>query len=192
MSNAVRLSGAVLVSILAVGVAWGQTKPAAGAAPNAPAPVGAEPGFTTASYGDWILRCDNATLPSGQKHSCEAVQTLQLQGQQSPFAQVAFGHPDGSAPLHMVIALPVNTVFPSTVKVGLDDKDPKPLELAWKRCLPGACFADAVANNDVLGRWRGATAPARLQFTDSAGRDVAVPVSFRGLPQVLDALQKQS
>ena len=194
MFHAARLCGAVLMAVLSSGATWAQTKPAGdGAAPGAPAqaPVGAEPGFTTASYGDWLLRCDNANLPTGHKHSCEAVQTLQIQGQQAPFAQVAFGHVDGTAPLHLVVALPVNIAFSSIVKVGLDDKDPKPLELVWKRCLPGACFADAVAGNDVLGRWRAATAPARLQYTDATGRNVAVPVSFRGMSQALDALQKQ-
>ncbi len=187
MFDAARLSGSVLMFVLSSGAAWAQTKPAA----PAQASVGSEPSLTTASYGDWTLRCDNATLPTGQKRSCEAVQMLQLQGQQAPFAQVAFGRPDGAAPLHLVVALPVNVAFPSAVRMGLDDKDPNALELAWKRCLPGACFADAVAGNDVLGRWRAATAPARLQFIDGAGRTVAVPVSFRGMPQALDALQKQ-
>jgi invasion protein IalB len=45
------------------------------------------PDTTTASYGDWVLRC---SLQSGEK-LCEVAQTLRLQGRQDPFAVIAVG-----------------------------------------------------------------------------------------------------
>lgn len=170
----------------ACGAAWAQTKPAAPATP----PVSAEPKTTTATYGDWTLRCETA---AGEKprHLCEVIQTMQVQGQQAPVAQVAFGRPEGTTELHLIAVLPVNVVFPSTVRIGVDEKDPRPMELQWRRCMPGGCFADVAANEEAIGRWRTATAPGRLQFRDATGRDVALPVSFRGLAQALDGLGKQ-
>ena len=164
--------------------AWGQTKPSA---PAAPPPVSAEPKTTTATYGDWTLRCETSS-GEGAHRFCEVVQTMQVQGQQAPVAQVAFGRPAGTSDLHFIAVLPVNVFFPSTVRVDTDPKDEHPLELAWRCCLPGGCFADGLANGEALGRWRTASTPGRLQFKDAAGRDAVLPLSFRGLAQALDAL----
>ena len=163
---------------------------AAGTPATPPPPVGNEPATTTASYGDWTVRCESLQVSGKPRRICEVVQTMQVQGQQAPVAQVAFGRPEGSTDLHLIAVVPVNVQFPSTVRVGSDDKDTHPLELVWRRCLPGGCFADAVASDDVLGRWRPLTTQGRLQFKDAAGRDAVLPLSFRGLAQALDALPK--
>ena len=44
--------------------------------------------------------------------------------------------------------------------------------------------------DDQLKRWKALTAPARLQFKDSTGRELTIPVSTKGLAQALDALAK--
>ena len=181
-----RLGMGALTLVAVSASALAQTKPNA----PPPAPVSAEPKTTTATYGDWTVRCE--TRPGEKaKRLCEVVQTLQVQGQQAPVAQVAFGRPEGAGELHLIAALPVNVTFPSSVRVGTDDKDQHPLDLQWRRCLPGGCFADAPANEEALGRWRTAPAPGRLQFKDAAGREVVLPLSFRGLAQALDGLGKQ-
>lgn len=174
-----------LTALLATTAAFGQTKPAS------PVPVGNEPVQTTATYGNWTLRCETPADADKPRHLCEVVQLLQPQNQQTPIAQVAFGKLDASNILHIVAVLPVNVVFPSTVRIGLDDKDSKPVELTWRRCLPGGCFAEAPATEDALARWRGAAAAGRLMFKDAANRDIAVTLPFRGLGQALDALAKQ-
>ena len=48
-----------------------------------------------------------------------------------------------------------------------------------------------VSTADAVRRWRGETGQGKLTFKDGMGRDVVVPVSFRGLAQALDALAKQ-
>lgn len=177
--------------------AWGQTKPLApGASVQAPAPaqpaapVSAEPKSTTATYGDWTLRCETRAGENARR-ICEVVQTVQLKGQQAPVAQVALGRPAGSSELHVIAVLPVNISFPSTVRISLDEEDAHPAELAWRRCLPGGCFADAVADAETLARWRTAAASGRMQVKDAATREAVLPVSFRGLAQALDALGTQ-
>jgi invasion protein IalB len=153
-----------------------------------PPPVATEPQTTSASYGDWILNCvrsqDGARV-------CEIVQSFQIQGQQGPFARLAIGHAGTKEPLRATFDVAPNISFPSTVKLGLDDKDTQPVELSWKKCVPGAgCFADGEIKDDILKRWKAQTGNGRITMKDSTGHDVAVPFSFRGLPQALDGLAK--
>ena len=74
--------------------------------------------------------------------------------------------------------------------MALDDKDARPVDLNWRRCLPGGCFADAEIREDLLQHWRSQSAQGIIKFKDSAGRDIALPFSFRGFAQALDALAK--
>ena len=167
--------------------ALAQTKPAAPAAP-----IGNEPGATTATYGDWTLHCERTGDADKARRFCEVALTVQVPGQQAPVAQLAFGKPAGTDPMRIVAVVPVNVQFPSTVKVSAGDKDPQPLELSWLRCLPGACFAQNLQAGDAVKRWRAEASPGRLAFTDAGGREVAFPISFRGLGQALDALAKEN
>jgi invasion protein IalB len=70
------------------------------------------------------------------------------------------------------------------------DKSRQPTELQWRRCLSGGCYAETAATDDMIKAWRGSAEPGRIAFKDAAGRDLAIPVSFRGLAQALDALPK--
>lgn len=184
-----RLAVAVAVLALAGSGAKAQASPP-GFGGEPPQAVGAEPATTTASYGDWVLRCQAMPAAAARKWVCEAVQTLQVEKRPEPLAQVAFGKADGPGELHLVVALPVNIALPSVVSVADGGKDPHPLDLAWKRCIPGACFADARIGVGLLGVWRSATAPGRVLYKDASSRDVVLPLSFRGLGPALDALGK--
>ena len=172
-----------LFAVLTGATAWAADKDAA------PPPVSTDPQTTSASYGDWILNCVRSQ--DGSSRVCEIVQTFQIQGQQGPFARLAIGHVGAKDPLRATFDVAPNISFPSTVKLALDDKDTQPVELTWKKCVPGAgCFADADLKEDVLKRWKAQTGNGRITMKDSTGHDVAVPFSFRGLPQALDGLAK--
>lgn len=165
--------------------------PAASSTPPAkPAPVGADPVSTSATYGDWVLRCQRVGEGDKTQRVCEVAQTIQVQGQQSPIAQIALGRLGAADPLKVTVALPTNISLPGTVTMALNDKDPSPMPMTWRRCLPGACIADAVPSADALKAFRAAGDPGRLVFKDATGRDVTLPFSFRGLAQALDALTK--
>ena len=173
-----------LAALAAASAAFGQTK-------QAVPPVSTEPVQTTATYGNWTLRCETTQQGDKPRRLCEVLQLLQPQNQQTPIAQVAFGKLDTGNDLHIVAVLPVNIVFPSSVRVALDEKDTKAVDLTWRRCLPGGCFAEAPATDDALARWRAATVPGRLVFKDAGSREISVSLPFRGLGQALDALAKQ-
>ena len=158
-------------------------------APAAPGPVSSAPSVTTASYGDWTARCEQGTGDHPQR-VCEAVQTVQLHDKGVAVAQIAFGHAASADPLKLVVVLPVDVWFPSTVKIAAGDKDASTLDLNWRRCLPVGCFAESAAADDPAKRLRGEAGQGRLTYKDGMDRDVTLPVSFRGLAQALEALAK--
>lgn len=181
------LAGAALFLGSALAQPMGGKPPAA-----APPAVPAEPGVTTASYGDWVLRCQRLGPAEKAVRLCEVTQAMQVQGQAAPIAQVAVGRVPGETELRVTALLPVAVSFPSTVRVGPDEEVKAPvLELVWRRCLAGGCLADGAVKEDILKRWREAEAPGRLLFKDAGGREVAFPLSFRGLGPALDALGKE-
>jgi invasion protein IalB len=199
---------AILVALFMIdaGIAFSQTgklaqtpvpRPAAPRAPAPPAvspqpaaepaPVSSLPQTTTATFGDWVMRCNR--IDNGSTTSCEVAQTLQVQGQ-GPIAEIAFGRPPGKdTPMHVVVVLPNNVTFAGPVQMSIDEKD-KPVELTYRRCLPAGCFADADGSDDILAKWRSQTGRGRLAFKDGTNRDIVLPFSFRGLAPALDAMAK--
>jgi invasion protein IalB len=165
-------------------------KPASPATPAAQ-PVSAEPSSTTASFGDWTLRCQRASDAAKSGRICEVAQVLQAQGQQTPIAQVALGRLAAGEPLRVTAVMPVSVSFPSSVQIVMGEKDAKPLDLPWRRCIPGGCFADAAPGEDLIRQWRKASEPGRIVFKDAAGRELALPLSTRGLDQAVEALAKE-
>jgi len=171
----------------------GAAKPAAAppaAPPSIPA-VSSEPTVTTASFGDWTLRCQRIVDAARAARVCEVAQVLQAQGQQAPLAQVALGRLANGEPVRITAVMPASVSFPSSVQIFMGEKDAKPVDLPWRRCLPTGCFADVVPGDDMLKQWRKATEQGRILFKDAAGRELALPLSSRGLDQALDALAKE-
>jgi invasion protein IalB len=66
------------------------------------------------------------------------------------------------------------------------------IELAWQRCTPGACFASGPIADSALAAMAAEAEPGRINFKDAAKRDTALPLSFRGLSQALDALGREA
>jgi len=162
--------------------------PKAGGARPA-ATISSEPQTTIASYGDWVLRCQRVETAGKSARVCEVAEAIQVQGQAAPIAQLAIGRLSPGEPLHVTVVVPPAVSFPSSVRV--DAKNGAPLTLEWRRCLPGGCFADTLAKDEVLARWRGLSEAGQLTFKDASGQEIALPLSFRGLAQALDALARE-
>lgn len=159
---------------------------------SAPPPVGTEPQNTSATYGDWMLRCArNGDGPQAVR-VCEVQQQFQVnaQGQSQPFAQLAIGHASPKDPLHVTFIVSPNVAFPSDVRLTSDDKDMQPVVLNWSTCVPAACRADGELKDDQLKRWKALAANGHLTFKASTGKDFPITISVRGLAQALDALPK--
>ena len=151
----------------------------------------ATPTSTSANFGDWVLRCQRLGNGTETLHVCEVAQQIRAQDQQNPLAEVAIGRLKKSDPLLLTVVLPVNVAFPNSPSFSPDAKDSDPLDLGWRKCLPGGCFADVVLKDDVLQRWKAQSGNGRLTWKDAAGRDFAIGVSSNGLAQALDAFSKE-
>lgn len=147
------------------------------------------PQRTTATYGDWTMRCELQPGPPPVKQ-CEMVQSATAQGQPNPISQVAIGRATKTAPFHVVIQLPINVWIPAGVHFVYDPKV-QGITAAFKRCVPIGCFADFDMNDDLLKKLRALTAQGKYEFKDAGQRVVAIPVSFTGFNQAYDALLKE-
>ncbi|WP_398478031.1 invasion associated locus B family protein [Tardiphaga sp.] len=183
---------AVALAMLCVaGVASAQTKDAAkdAAKPAAPAPVSSAPERTTASFGDWIMRCEAIGAPA--KRVCEVALILTAQGQNAPIAQVAIGKVGAAEGKPTTIVLPHNVSLTSKPRIVFAKAGDAPVEFTWQRCTPGACFASVTLSNDAA-KTLGAQAEAgKIVYKTAGEQEIALPMSFRGLAQSLDALAKE-
>jgi invasion protein IalB len=153
--------------------------------------VDAEPTSTSASFGDWALRCQRLGDGAKLRRVCEVAQQIHAQGQQSPVAEIAIGRLEKADPLRLTLALPVNVDITNQPIFSADGKEPDHLDLGWRKCVPGGCFADAPLKDEVLRRWTTQSSDGRLAWRDATGRDLAIELSFRGLTQALDAMSKE-
>jgi invasion protein IalB len=153
--------------------------------------VDAEPTSTSADFGDWALRCQRAGSGAETPRVCEVAQQIRAQDQQNAVAELAIGRLKKADPPRLTVVLPVNVTFSNPPSFSADGKVPEPLNFGWRKCLPGGCIADALLNDDVLRRWKTQTSAGRIAWTDAAGGVLAIGLSFRGLAQALDALNKE-
>ena len=154
------------------------------AAPTTP------PQQTTATYEDWIVRCETLPGPPPSRN-CEMVQFTQAKGGGGVISQVAIGRPAKNQPTKLVVQLPIGIWLPTGVKLVAGAKDAG-LVAVFKRCVPAACFADVDISNEALRRYRAVTEPGQIQFKDGAQKDATLPVSFKGFGTAYDALLKES
>ena len=193
---AASLAGAFLLAVPTAGQQPPTPRPAAprpapAARPQQPAAPAAPvegPQRTSASYGDWVVRCEITTTQPPQKN-CDMEQLAQMQGQANPISRVAIPLPAKGQPARLIIQVPVNVSLGAPVRISADNKDH--LTVAFHRCIPAGCFADTELKEDEIKRFRAETAAGKLLYKDSADRDVTIPLSFKGFGQAFEALIKQ-
>jgi len=178
---------AAVAGLLAAGGAAAQPPPAA--APATPAAVSADPAQTTATYGDWVLRCVRPGNGATGPRVCEVVQTMVVQGQTQPVAQIAIGN--DKADLRLTLLVPPAVSFSKVPTVSAQGGAAPRFELVWRRCLPHGCFADVAVNAALLKTLRSRTEPLQVAFKDAGERDATLPFSLRGLVPALDALARE-
>lgn len=158
--------------------------------------------ITSTAFGNWSLRCrkeepqakeaKDAKDAAGEKpaRACEISETLEASDRSGPVAKLSVGRPGGKGALFAVLIVPNNISLPSSAHIRSDDKDIWGLQLDWVRCIPGGCFAQAQLSDATVDYWHGIDAQGEIRFPDSTGAQVALPLSFHGFGQALDALNK--
>lgn len=184
-SAAWTLALATLVAAASPHPTLAQQTPAPAAAPRAAAPASNAPQSTTATYQDWIVRCE--TRAEGPK-VCEIAQGIQAQGQQGLIAQIALGRVTRNDPFRLIIQLPPGVWLPTGVNLQFEDKT-APIALPFTRCLQ-VCIADLELKPEQINVLKGRTARALIAFEDGARNKVQLPISFNGFAAALDASQK--
>lgn len=200
MSVNVKLAGAVLTGIVLAGMAQAQqpattpaptptqaTQPRPSAArPSPPTSTAdaAQPGETTATYQDWLMRC---VIPADRPRACEVVQKLELQGQ-GLVASIAVGRADPRSPMRMVVQVPEGVWLPAGMTVQIGEQG-KQLQLEYKRCAQ-VCIAEAQLDPDLLQGMKSAAERGSFTFQDGSQSPVTLPISFRGFAPALDASLK--
>lgn len=200
-SSTFRISAASLVWLMAsTGFAQSPKAPPAPPAVKAPAATKALTGaeaaadLTSATFADWELLCRGAPVGDPAKpglRSCEIMQSVFIQGQTLPFAQLAFGRVDGRGPLLFTIVVPNDVALATPMRLSVEEGDKLPVDLPWVRCRPNGCFATAIINDGILQRLQGRNEPGRISFVTGAGQNFVMPISFRGLSRALDGLARE-
>jgi invasion protein IalB len=185
------VTGAILLVLSMVGAVAQPQRPQTSppAATPSSTPPAAAPAQTTATYGDWTLRCVRLGEAANSPRNCEVVQSLAMRGQQQPFAHVAVGGAGKGEPPRFTIVVPLSVSF--ALAPQLKEGDTSLLALVWRRCAPTGCFADGQLSADLLQKLRARTEPFQLGYRDAADQDVVLAISPRGLAQSLDALAKE-
>lgn len=178
--------GLLAVLLLAAPVAAQQRQ--AQANPPAPAPGAiSKPDNTTATYGDWVLRCQQSV----GTRICEIVQTIEQQGQRGPLALIAIGRPVRSEPVKLVIQIPPNLTLGDKAGVRVTVAEKEEALAIFQRCTPGGCFGEVSLGDEAFKRWRGFSEAGQIRWQDAGKREVALPISFRGFAAAADALQRE-
>lgn len=165
------IAGASVLGLAAP--AWAQ--PNAAAAPAAPQ-------TTTATYQDWVVRCE---APADKPKVCEIAQGIQARPDQGLIAQVVVGRPTKTDPIRLIVELPAGVWLPTGAQLQAGEKGPA-IALAFKTC-PRACFADAELKPDQIQAMKSVTGNGTLTFADGAQKKVQLPVSFNGFAAALNA-----
>ncbi len=156
------------------------------------ASVSSDPQVTTASFGDWVERCQRVASGDETVKLCEIAQTFQIEGQSAPIAQLAVGRLKKTDPLRLTLVLPVNAAFPSAPKISVEGKGSESIELSWRRCVPSGCIADAVVSDELIAALRNEKNSGHIESKNGAGQTFSFALSFRGLGPAFDALMKET
>lgn len=143
------------------------------------------PQRTTATYGDWTVRC----VMNDKTRACEMTQATQIKGRPQPISQIAIGHQTKSGPLKIVFEVPVNVWLPDGVKLSTDSKKIN-VRANFSRCVPAGCFAETDIDANEIRQLSHLKKNGKLQFKDARKQMIAIPVSFKGFGDAYDALQK--
>jgi invasion protein IalB len=138
----------------------------------------ATPHLTAKAFGSWTLHCQ-AAHEEGAEPLCALAQTIETSSNKI-IAVISIGRRHLSDPVNIIVSLPVNVSFPSTVHIRTDKDDKWGLELQWQRCIPGACIAGGVMSPAAIVHWSSLQTEGKIVFTDAGGDEVGVPMSLRG------------
>lgn len=173
--------------------------PPPAAAPAPSVPLAADlPDRTQANFGDWMVRCETQR-PQGQPviRVCETAIAMNDQRGQA-LAQIVLGRIGRTDAYRMLVQLPLELRVDQAARLVLDPATTpaEAINMPFRLCSAsrGGCFGEieALAPVQVTRMRARGEGQGRLDFRDSAGREVQILFSFRGFGQAMDALARET
>jgi invasion protein IalB len=139
---------------------------------------------TSATYDDWTLNCVYAGEASPK--SCQVLQAQPVQGQAAPTIRIAIVSASENQPFKIYFQMPPNVRIPFGVHL-LGSGEETVVQAAFLWCAPSRCVAESDVSAQQLDKLSKGS-QARIVFKDANERDLAVPISVKGLAQTLSAM----
>ena len=173
------------------------------------------PSSTTATYGDWLVRCSQVKLPKQEGEAkttkaCEMVHVIRFttkagkdaKGNDVPartqvLAHILIGKPAGTDTHRIVMQLPVGVWLRDGVEMAYADtaeglktaKDDRLHKASFYQCNVRSCLADAELTKAQTSGALGAKF-AQMTFIDSARRKIIAQVSMNGYAGAYNAINQ--
>lgn len=148
---------------------------------------------TSASYGNWLLRCESRKVEAKTVKACEVSTNVTVKGENGASgtaAIVAFGRYPDKEGWQVALQLPIIVWFPTGAKLGIGDEAPL-VEASFVACRPTLCSAGATAGDAVMARLRSATTDLSVNYRAQTQQAVKVTLPVNGLADALAALGKE-
>ena len=148
---------------------------------------------TSASYGNWLLRCESRKVEAKTVKACEVSTNVTVKGENGASgtaAIVAFGRYPDKEGWQVALQLPIIVWLPTGAKLGIGDEAPL-VEASFVACRPTLCSAGATADDAVMARLRSATTDLSVNYRAQTQQAVKVTLPVNGLADALAALGKE-
>jgi invasion protein IalB len=143
-----------------------------------------EPESTTATYGEWTVRCRIQGDENSSK-ICEMVQILRTGNPAQIVAQLAIGRPPGGDSLKLVVQLPIRVWLSQPVNLKISES--VSIQGNYFQCQPSACLAE-MDLDDAAVKSLEDSETLSLGFLGPDRGQISLDVSLRGFPDALSAL----
>lgn len=135
----------------------------------------AQPVQTTATFGDWTVRCRKVSKQNDKL--CEMIQVVPAKNKQGAIANLAVGRLPGDEKIRLVIQLPIGVHLPSDVDMKIGDEAIAKAE--FQSCYSSFCLARADLDVAALKRMKDAKSMT-VSFKDRAEKNASISVSLSG------------
>ena len=152
------------------------------------------PGLEIETFDDWSAVCGKSVkgpggIVSPNERLCEVVTVITKSGESAPFVRISLLPQETVKPIRMVAIVPAAVSIPTGLSFTLAPGKPS-VNLNYKFCAAYACVAEGEIPREQMVTFQDSLQTGNLTFSDPNGNKIEVKVSFKGLTQALNAMQK--
>jgi invasion protein IalB len=146
------------------------------------------------TFDDWSVVCGKSVkgpggIVSPNERLCEVVTVITKTGETAPFVRISLFRQEIVKPIRMVAIVPAAVAIPTGLSFTLAPGIPS-VNLNYKFCAMYACVAEGEIPQEQMVTLQDPLLIGNLTFSDPNGNKIEVKVSFKGLIQALNVMQK--